>query len=286
SDSQNIFVKIIYFFLIALTSIGILYRTYYKLKQLKNKFYVEKIEWETKDTFTLYLKQNMNGIENNKLKFKAGQFCFLRLNKNNLFARHPFTISSYNEETLNFTIKLQGRFTKTISELKKGEPVIVEGPFGVFTLDKAFEEKNKEKDLVFFAGGVGITPFMSFLKFLSQQEQESKLSNRKIFLFYGIRTDKDIIGKKLFDELLKNKNLKNKLSIVYCISQECSLENKNKKNFEMGYINKELILKYLNSFENKLYYICGPEPMKKSIIKILKENKVKEKDVFYESFFW
>ncbi|MEM3374555.1 MAG: ferric reductase-like transmembrane domain-containing protein [Candidatus Woesearchaeota archaeon] len=286
SDVDNIFVRYLFILLIGLFVIGIIYRTFYKLKQLKNKFYVEKIDWETKDTFTIKLKQYVNGLENKKLKFKAGQFCFLRLNKENLFARHPFTISSYDEETLNFTIKLQGKFTKIASELKKGEQVIVEGPFGIFTLDKAFKEKNKEKDLVFFAGGVGITPFMSFLKFLAKSDQESKLSNRKIFLFYGVRTDKDIIGKKLFDDLLKNKNLKNKLNIVYCISQECSIENRNKKNFEMGYINKELILKYLDSFENKLYYICGPEPMKNSIIKILKENNVKEKDVFYESFFW
>lgn len=149
SDSNNLIIKAIYLILLVVFMIGVIYRINYKIKQLKNKYYVDSIYWETKDTFTIKFRQK------EKLKFKAGQFCFLRinkekLNKTKLYARHPFTISSSpDEETLNFTIKLAGRFTKTISELKKDEEVIIEGPFGIFRID--YEKiLSKKEELVFF----------------------------------------------------------------------------------------------------------------------------------------
>src|SRR3989344_4337666 len=88
----------------------------YKIKQkYAGKFYVQEIKTETKDTFALVLKSEK------AFSFKAAQFCFLRLNKDKLYTRNPFTISSSPKEaTMCFTVKLEGRFTKTLSELKKG----------------------------------------------------------------------------------------------------------------------------------------------------------------------
>ncbi|MBW3019978.1 ferric reductase-like transmembrane domain-containing protein, partial [Candidatus Woesearchaeota archaeon] len=169
SDSNDLFVKGIYLLFLIGIAIGIVYRTSYKILQRSNKYTVKNIRWETKDVFTLVLKQK------NKLKFKAGQFCFLRLNKDKLYARHPFTISnSPEDDDLEFTIKLEGRFTKIASELKKGEEVILEGPFGTFTLE------DNDKDLIFFAGGVGITPFRSIIK--NQLNNNDKMN---IALLYG-----------------------------------------------------------------------------------------------------
>ncbi|MEW5902532.1 MAG: ferric reductase-like transmembrane domain-containing protein, partial [Acidobacteriota bacterium] len=132
---------------------GGIYRAVYKLRQRSRKYFVKEVRWETKDTFTIVLKQSQ------KLSFKPGQFCFLRLEKPGLHWRHPISISSApHEEDLEFTIKLKGRFTKAASQLKPGEEVKLEGPFGIFTLE---EERN---EIVFIAFGVGITPFTSFIR--------------------------------------------------------------------------------------------------------------------------
>lgn len=89
SDYRLIYIRIIYGIVLTLLTVGIIYRTYYKIKQkFAGKFYVQEIKNETKDTFTLTLKPEK------PFSFKAGQFCFLRLNQDGLYARHPFTITS------------------------------------------------------------------------------------------------------------------------------------------------------------------------------------------------
>src|SRR3989344_1417033 len=255
SDYNYLPIKIIFFTFAMLIIIGIVYRTNYKIKQLSNKFLVKEIKKETEDTFTMVLEAKNNFL------FKAGQFCFLRINKNRLYARHPFTISSsHNEKDLSFTIKLKGRFTQEALNLKKGEEVIVEGPFGIFTLDKA-----EEKDIVFIAGGIGITPFMSMIK--SNLHSNIK---RNITLFYCSKTIKGTIFKKELDNIEENW-----LNKVYIVSKdECQGNVK-----EKGIISKELIKKYTDNIDNSVFYICGPEQMKKYVIKELKKLGIKKENI-------
>jgi len=259
SNSANSFIRLIYLIFLIAIIIGINYRTYYKLKQRHNKFTLKEIKWETKDTFTLILKPNK------KFNFKAGQFCFLRLNKDKLYARHPFTISSSPEiEDLHFTIKLNGKFTKTASELKKGEEIIVEGPLGIFTLS------DNEKKLVFIAGGVGITPFFSMIKSLKEAKNE-----KNVFLLYCSRNVNSIIFKKELDNI-NEKWIKK----TYILSEdEC-------QGYEKGLINKELIKKCLGNIGGCIFYICGPEKMKNLVLKELKELGVIRDNIITEDFFW
>jgi len=254
SDISNLFINYLFKIIILCFILSMIYRTVYKWNHRKFKCTVENIKWETKDTFTLTLKPNK------KLKFKAGQFCFLRINKDKLYARHPFTISSSpKDKNLRFTIKLEGRFTKRASTLKKGEQVIVDGPFGRFTI-------NEPKNLVFLAGGVGITPFMSIIRDLKNKKPN-------IVLLYGSRESKGIIFKKELDSYKW-------LNKIYVLSQE-----KKKGNWKTGYVTKEIINSIPNLTNSKVY-ICGPEKMKEHVLRILKEIGIKDKNIQFESFFW
>jgi len=263
SDSGTITMRALYMILTTGVVIGLIYRTQYKLRErYSDGFYVKEVKWETKDTFTLTLETKKD------ISFEAGQFFFLRLNKNKLHGRHPFTAASGpHEKDLRFTIKDTGRFTKIASQLKVGEEVIVDGPFGIFT------KKNNKKDLVFIAGGVGITPFMSMIR-----DQVHSRSDQKITLLYGSKTEEDIIFEKELDEI-KDPWLKK----TYILSDA---KDTSSEKFEYGYLTKDLIEKRVDSIENSLFYICGPEPMKKSAVKILKELGVKSGDIFIEDFFW
>lgn len=261
SDVGNGFIKSIFYILVFGVIVGMIYRVSYKVKQRKNKFVVKEVKWETKDTFTLVLKTD------NKFKFKAGQFCFLRLNKNKLYARHPFTISSSpQEQDLHFTIKLQGRFTKIASKLKEGEEVIVEGPFGTFTIEK------NTKNLVFVAGGVGITPFMSIIR-----DHLIKNKDQIINLIYCSRKKSEKIFINELDKI--NENWFKKL---YILSEDENYSDEDEK----GFISKEIIIKYVKNLDNSLFYVCGPEVMKKSVEKILIDIGIKKKNIIVEDFFW
>lgn len=95
SDSKNVLFKIIFAILFFAVIDGIIYRTYYKFKHKKDRFIVREVKWKTENVFSLEIEPQQ------KFSFKAGQFCFLRLNKDKLYARHPFTIaSSPNEKNL------------------------------------------------------------------------------------------------------------------------------------------------------------------------------------------
>lgn len=263
SDYNFLPIKLIYLIALVLILIGIFYRTHYKIKQrASEKFYLKEIKKETDDTFTIALETK------NKFLFRPGQFCFLRLNKKGIYARHPFTISSSpDKKDLEFTIKLKGRFTQEALNLKKGDEVIVDGPFGIFTLDKA-----EEKDIIFIAGGVGITPFYSMIK--SQIKSNTK---KDILLFYCSRTIKGTIFKKELDNIKEDW-----LKKVYILSEdECEGHEK-----EKGIISKSIIAKYTKDINNSIFFICGPEKMKDCAIKELKELGVKRDNIVIEDFFW
>ena len=263
SDSSNIFIKILYLFLLAVVAAGAVYRTQYKIrKHYVGKFYIKKIRWETSDTFSLILTAPKD------FSFKAGQFCFLRLGKNKLYARHPFTMSSSpHEQDVCFTIKNTGRFTKTAQNLRAGEEIIIDGPFGVFGL------RDNSKDTVFIAGGVGITPFFSIIK-----ENYFKGKKQNMLLIYGSKTKEDIIFKEKLN-VIKEKWFKK----IYVLSHGTSPSS---GEYENGYINKDLIKKYVKNINNSSYYICGPVAMKIGVKKALFDLGVKKGDITVEDFFW
>jgi predicted ferric reductase len=256
SDLENL--KILYFILTIMVFIGLIYRTIYKIKNaFSGKFIIDKITKENEDIYTVTLKAPK------KIKYIAGQFAFLRINKKDIYTRHPFTFSSSpNEENVSFTIKKSGLFTKTVETLDVGCEIKFDGPFGKFTPDY-------KKDLVLIAGGVGITPFISIIK-----DRLYKDKNQNIILLYAVRNEKDLIFKKFFDSINKNW-----FKVIYILSAETN------DKYYHGYIDENLIKENVKNIDS-LFYICGPEPMKKSLINIIKNSGFNKKNIFSENFFW
>jgi len=251
--------------------IGVTYRTQYKIQALrKGVFIVKGVTQETHDTYTLHIDQEK------KLQFEAGQFCFLRLDGKKLHARHPFTVSSSpHEDELRFTIKDSGRFTSTARTLTPGSKILIDGPFGKF-------KAKENKDLVFIAGGVGITPFMSMI--LANGQKENK---QNITLLYGSKTEADIIFKQKFDAINENWFKK-----VYVLSNADNPDpvqkdiSQPKLQYEKGFISGDLIKKYVTDTPDTIYYICGPETMKNIVRKTLETMGVPKDRVLIEDFFW
>ena len=265
SDSNFLVIKLIYYLAFVSVIVGIIYRTNYKIKERSNIFYVKEIKKETEDAFTLVVNSNK------PFSFKAGQFCFLRLDKSKIYARHPFTISSSsNNKELCFTMKVYGEFTRAVLKLKKGERIFVDGPFGIFTFEDTISDLKKK--VVFVAGGVGITPFFSMIN--SNKKAKEK---KNITLFYCSKKIKNIIFKNKLNRI-KNKWFKK----IYIVSQDkCSGNVK-----ESGRIDKRLIQIYFLDIKNSVFYICGPEKMKEYLVNELKRMGVEKSEIITEDFFW
>src|ERR1044071_8677886 len=94
-------------------------------------------------------------------KQRAGQFLFVRFpGDKDLNESHPFTISSAPaENVLRLTIKASGNFTRDLfTKLKEGADAVIEGAYGMFNY------KTGGQKQIWIAGGIGVTPFLSFVR--------------------------------------------------------------------------------------------------------------------------
>ena len=262
SHSDKLFFIISYIILIVAVFVGAVYRTLYKIKEKRlGAAEVIYVKWENDDVFTVAIKTKQ------VLKFRAGQFCFLRLDGRKLYARHPFTISSApQDDELLFTVKNTGRFTSALSGLKAGDKINIDGPFGRFV------EKVGRNEMVFIAGGVGITPFRSLIRDLLKKNMSAKIS-----LIYCAKKEKDLVFRNEFEALKSDR-----FNSTYVLSHE----EKDCPGTCRGFLSSEIIKASLNGVKAPLFYICGPVQMKKAAKEIIKSLGLPKDDIIVEDFFW
>jgi len=108
------------------------------------------------------------------MTFVPGQFAMIYLEAKDGWHRHPFTISSApHEDVVRFTVKALGDYTSRLQELvEPGMPAVIGGPHGRFSHWKGTDRQ------VWIAGGVGVAPFLSWLRAL-----DGDLSHRVDFFY-------------------------------------------------------------------------------------------------------
>ncbi len=99
------------------------------------------------------------------IDFVPGQFAMVYLEAKDGWHRHPFTISSApDERVVRFTVKALGDYTSRLQELiEPGMPGVIGGPHGRFSHARGSDRQ------VWIAGGVGVAPFLSWLRALDGQ---------------------------------------------------------------------------------------------------------------------
>lgn len=190
-----------------------------------------------------------------KLTYLAGQFAFFNFPGISKKEQHPFTISSHPyDEKLRITVKGLGDYTTELnSKLKIGDRAFVEGPYGHFS-----SSYIKEKEQVWLAGGIGITPFLSLAR---------DMYMHKVHLYWCVNEVEEAVYKKELEAIAKdNPNFHFTLW----------------PSKESGYLTIEQL--GLNNYKDKGYLICGPGSLKTSIIKQLKKKGVSSQSIYDEEF--
>jgi ferredoxin-NADP reductase len=122
-----------------------------------------------------------------------------------------------------------------------------------------------EGEGVFIAGGAGVTPFISILRYLRSRN----LTGGNVLIFAN-KTRGDIIHESEFRNML-GENFINVLS------------DENVEGYEHGYINAHLLRKYVSSPLQKVY-LCGPEAMMYAMERELSEIGISEQAIIKERF--
>lgn len=214
---------------------------------------------------------NLSPIEGDIFDFKPGQYAMLAIFDKNgkVWQSRPFSICSSptNRDYLQFAIRIEGEFTKRLAALKNGDTVGVSLPQGFFTFNE-----HKMETTIFLAGGIGITPFMSTLRYVSDKSLQNKIT-----LLYSNKTEESIIFLEELKQIQKeNKNIK----MIFTLTDNIS----NIWTGERGMIDNEMIVKYCHPFEEKFFSLCGPLGFMKAISTLLKQNGVKDEYLNMERF--
>ncbi len=268
SARNSIFITVLYIVYFVVSISFYLYHKFIKPVHLKNnKYLVTDVIKENDAVWSIKMQSTKKQLK----KHIPGQFAFFSFkNEKNKILEHPFSISSSPDDDLSITVKELGDFTKTIGQIKVNDPVFVEGPFGVFS----YIAHPEELETVFIVGGIGITPIMSMLKYMSKHDP-----NRKVLLIWGMNTMADQVAKEMFKEIAaKMKNL----TIIPVISKDNTYDG------EKGYINQKMIQKLVDKVQINQsvagYYICGPSILMNLCIDALSAMGIRKKRVHFEKF--
>lgn len=194
--------------------------------------------------------------------FEPGQATKVSVNKEGWKDEdRPFTFTGLpGEDELELVIKIyesHGGVTNQINKLEKGDKLILGEPWGSIS----FSGKG-----VFIAGGSGITPFISILRKL--REEDKSEGNKLIF---ANNTARDIILEDELREMLGRDNFINVLA------------EKEEGEYLEGYVSKGLLEDHVPDFSN-MFYLCGPPPMMKAVLSDLKELGVDDRQIIREVF--
>jgi predicted ferric reductase len=149
---------------------------FYMYRELLARFFaslhdyrVEAVREIDRGLFEVSLTPIGRGVE-----FTPGQFAMVYLEAKDGWHRHPFTIASApRERVVRFTVKALGDYTSRLAELiEPGMPAVIGGPHGRFNHAKGTDRQ------VWIAGGVGVAPFLSWLRAL-----EDPLQHRVDFFY-------------------------------------------------------------------------------------------------------
>jgi predicted ferric reductase len=193
--------------------------------------------------------------------YAPGQFQFIRIRSRTVgSAEHPFTIASSpaRQAGISLTIKECGDFTKDIGLLQPGDYATVHGPFGRFS--HTFH--SDEQDLVFVAAGVGITPFISMLRYMSDVRKP-----RRVLLVYASRTPADV----LFQDELRAIEAAGSpaLQVVHVLSDPPA-----DWHGEVGRLDADRLMQISGGPAAKSFYLCCPPAMMEALIRGLRRHNV------------
>ena len=198
--------------------------------------------------------------------YLPGQFVGIQINdgQKDLWFR-SYSVLSDSKDNLQICVKKvkDGRGSSFLHTVKKGDFLNILFPLGYFGYPK-----DLAKSLVFIATGTGIVPILSLAENIPQKFQG------KSQLFFGVRNEKDIIYAN------RIKKIENK---VPSFTSTVTL-SKPDKTWEGEKGRVTAILKKKKFDANSQFFICGNSAMIKSVRDLLKEKKVKDKNIFYEDF--
>lgn len=189
------------------------------------------------------------------IKFAPAQYGFVSLPSRKR-DEHPLSVLGSDETKLILGVKVIGKFTKKLSELFKGDEVLVRGPFGLLS-----EKMEKAKHAVWIAGGIGITPFLSMAMAVR--------ADQKVDMYFCASVmPAQVITEPFAALCARNNNF-------HWLPCETS---------KTGRVTAAQILDHTGRDLDAMYLLCGPKVMMEDLATQFAKSGIKRSHIIYEDF--
>ncbi|HPD21073.1 MAG: ferric reductase-like transmembrane domain-containing protein [Desulfomonilia bacterium] len=205
--------------------------------------------------------------------YLPGQFQFITFFRNRGLPEeeHHWTISSSpaGKDYVSSTIKALGDFTSTMGETRVGDRAAVHGGFGRFS----YVLHPEERDLVFIAGGIGITPLMSMIRHMRDTRD-----TRRVLLLYANKDESGIVFSRELSEIEAGGYPS--LRVVHVLGSPPPGWKG-----EAGFVDREKIQRLCgDKLDDKVFYVCGPPGLINAVLDALKALGVEDYRIRLEIF--
>lgn len=237
---------------------------FYKLK-------VKKLVKETSDAITVYF--DINDDLKNEFTYKPGQYLTLRFFIDGKDERRAYSIctSPFIDKDIAVTVKqIENGIVSNYAnnKLKEGDEIDVMPPLGNFTHNLSAENQG---NYIMFAGGSGITPIMSHIKSILENEPKSKIK-----LIYANRDMNSIIFNNHLSQLASKYD---SLKIIHKLDDtEDRISNGRIDNLYCKEILKN------DDLNNSYFFLCGPSGMMNQVEIAFDELNIDKSRIKKESF--
>lgn len=211
-----------------------------------------------------------------KLAFSPGQYLEWTLpltRTDDRGNRRYFTISSSpTEDEIKLGVRIQdyksSTFKQTLMRMKIDETLDASQLTGDFILPK-----DKNTKLVFIAGGIGITPFRSMIRYILDTGEK-----RDIVLLYFVSHPDELA----YTEIIKEAESKLNLKYYFVISKTENIP----PNWtgKTGRLTEDLIKETAPDYNERFFYISGPNAMVETYKKLLREIGIKRNRIRTDYF--
>jgi stearoyl-CoA 9-desaturase NADPH oxidoreductase len=191
-------------------------------------------------------------------RFRPGQYISVQLEVAGKNTTRQYSITHFSEKTISIAVRRidTGKVSPRMHKLKKGDQLELVGKIkGEFTLDHA------DKKILFFAGGVGLTPILAMLQHLE--------ADQTAVLLYFNRSKEHV----LFSEELEILQAQKQVRVIHILDDAPD-----------GKYSFEQITKHVPDYHEHAIYSCAPQVVLEMLESDLRSAKFDLKQYRTERF--
>ncbi len=235
---------------------------------------IQEINKETTDTvsITFDVPASLSGV----FKYEAGQYLTLKTTLKGEEVRRSYSIcSAPHESALTVSVKEieKGVFSSYANrDLKANDMMEVMPPMGNF---KVVPQSGAGKTYVFYAAGSGITPVISMIKTILNEDATSKVQ-----LFYGNKDEASTIFKAALDKMVAGND---NFALTYVYSRQESGDPLTNGRIDEGKCGSFMASHHADLSVDGVY-ACGPEEMIMIVKEFYLEKGLPKEKIHFELF--